>query len=137
MYSLLDISGSGMTGNKEWMETIGNNLANINTTRTENGGPYKRQSVAFESRKRFDTILNKEMGNGIEVGKIVQDDNTKLVYDPDHPDANEEGYVQYPEINMTSEMTDLLMAERGYEANSSVLTASKKVIEKEHEIGRV
>lgn len=137
MYSLLDISGSGMTGNKEWMETIGNNLANINTTRTESGGAYKRQTVAFESRDRFDTILNKEMGNGIEVARVVQDSNTKLVYDPDHPDANDEGYVEYPEINMTSEMTDLLMAERGYEANSSVLTASKKVIEKEHEIGRV
>ncbi len=135
--SVLDISGSAMTAHKEWMETISNNLANINTTRTEDGGPYRRQSVVFEGQKKFDEFLEKELGNGVRVTGIVQDDNTRLVYEPDHPDANEEGYVEYPEINMTAEMTDLLMAQRGYEASSTVLSATKKVMEKEHEIGRV
>lgn len=135
--SILDISGSAMTAHKEWMEAISNNLANINTTRTENGGPYRRQSVVFEGQEKFDTVFQKEVGDGIRVSKVVQDNNTKLVYDPDHPDANEEGYVEYPEINMTAEMTDLLMAQRGYEASSTVLSASKKVMEKTHEIGRV
>lgn len=137
MYSVLDISGSAMTGHKEWMDAISNNLANINTTRTESGGPYKRQTVSFEGKERFDSVFNQELGDGIRVDQIVQDDKTKLVYDPDHPDANGEGYVEYPEINMTAEMTDLLMAQRGYEASSTVLSASKKVIEKENEIGRV
>ncbi|WP_456363799.1 flagellar basal body rod protein FlgC [Priestia aryabhattai] len=137
MFSVLDISGSAMTGNKEWMEAISNNLANINTTRTKDGGPYKRQSVVFEGKEKFDDVMNQELGHGIQVSKVVQDDNTRLVYDPEHPDANQEGYVSYPDINMTAEMTDLLMAQRGYEANASVLTASKKVMEKEYDIGRV
>lgn len=137
MYTLLNISGSGMTGNKEWMEAISNNIANINTTRTKEDGPYKRQSVAFEGKQKFDEVMNQEMGDGIQVSKVVQDSNTRLVYDPEHPDANAEGYVEYPEINVTAEMTDLMMAQRGYEANSSVLTASKKILEKEYEIGRV
>lgn len=137
MFSVLDKSGSAMTGNKEWMEAISNNLANINTTRTENGGPYKRQTVTFQASEKFDSFLNQEIGDGVRVTRVVQDNNTRLVYDPEHPDANQEGYVEYPEINMTAEMTDLLMAQRGYEANSTVLSASKKVMEKEHEIGRV
>lgn len=137
MFSVLDQSGSAMTGNKEWMEAISNNLANINTTRTESGGPYKRQTVTFQASEKFDSFLNQETGDGVRVTRVVQDNNTRLVYDPVHPDANQEGYVEYPEINMTAEMTDLLMAQRGYEANSTVLSASKKVMEKEHEIGRV
>ncbi|MCK2000019.1 flagellar basal body rod protein FlgC [[Brevibacterium] frigoritolerans] len=137
MFSVLDKSGSAMTGNKEWMEAISNNLANINTTRTENGGPYKRQTVTFQASEKFDSFLNQEIGDGVRVTSVVQDNNTRLVYDPEHPDANQEGYVEYPEINMTAEMTDLLMAQRGYEASSTVLSASKKVMEKEHEIGRV
>ncbi|WP_088362412.1 flagellar basal body rod protein FlgC [Bacillus cereus] len=137
MFSVLDISGAGMTANKEWTEAISNNLANMNTTRTNSGGPYKRQTVVFEEKKKFDDVLNQEIGNGVQVKQIVQDNNTRLVYDPEHPDANEEGYVEYPEINVTSEMTDLLMSQRGYEQNATVLSASKKMMEKEHEIGRV
>lgn len=137
MYSLLDISGSGMTAHKEWMESISNNLANINTTRTKDGSPYKRQSVVFEGKEKFDDVMNQELGDGIQVSKVVQDNNTRLVYDPDQPDANKEGYVSYPDINMTAEMTDLLMAQRGYEANATVLSASKKVMEKEYDIGKV
>ncbi|NGY88955.1 hypothetical protein F6Y05_38925 [Bacillus megaterium] len=91
----------------------------------------------MKGKKKFDDVMNQELGDGIQVSKVVQDNNTRLVYDPDHPDANKEGYVSYPDINMTSEMTDLLMAQRGYEANATVLSASKKVMEKEYDIGKV
>lgn len=136
MFSTLNISGSGMTANKTWLETIGNNISNVNTTRTEEGGPYKRQTVTFGERKEFEKMLQKETGAGVEVNEIIQDDNVRLVYDPEHPDANEEGYVEYPEINIVAEMTDLLMAQRGYEANASVLSATKDIMKKEMEIGR-
>jgi flagellar basal-body rod protein FlgC len=137
MYSVLDIDGSGMTAHKEWMETISNNLANINTTRTNSGGPYKRQTVEFESTSKFDTILNREVGSGVRVKQIVQDNHTKMVYDPQNPDADKQGYVQYPEIDMTSEMTDMLMAQRGYEANATALSSNKQIIDTENQIGKV
>lgn len=135
MFSTLDISGSAMTANKEWLEVISNNLSNMNTTRSQDGDGYKRQAVVFEEIVKENG--KGKTGAGTKVSEILQDNNVRLVYDPDHPDANGEGYVEYPEINMTSEMTDLLMAQRAYEANSSVLTATKQLMEKVHEIGRV
>lgn len=137
MFSTLDISGSGMTANKEWLEVISNNLSNMNTTRSQDGTAYKRQAVVFEEIVKENTYINGNSGAGTKVAAVLQDNNVRVVYDPDHPDANEDGYVAYPEINMTSEMTDMLMAQRGYEANSSVLTATKQLMEKVHEIGRV
>src|SRR5690606_36304120 len=100
MFDLLSISGAGMTANKTGLEVVGNNISNINTTRTEDGGPYKRQTVSFESKSEFDSVMKREMGKGVEVKEIRQDDNVRLTYDPTHPDANAEGYVAYPEINM-------------------------------------
>ena len=137
MFSTLDISGSAMTANKEWLEVISNNLSNMNTTRSQDGSSYKRQAVVFEEIVKENSYVDGRTGAGTKVTAVLQDDRVQLVYDPDHPDANEDGYVEYPEINMTSEMTDMLMAQRGYEANSSVLTATKQLMEKVHEIGKV
>ena len=136
MFNLLSISGSGMTANKTGLEVVGNNISNINTTRTEDGGPYKRQAVSFEERKGFEEIMKKELGKGVEVSEIKHDESVRIVYDPSHPDANAEGYVGFPEINMVAEMTDMMMFQRGYESNATVLSASRKVMEKELEIGR-
>lgn len=136
MFQLFDISGSSMTAHKTWTETIGNNISNIQTTRTENGGPYQRQTVTFEEKKDFENIMQKERSAGVQVGNVLHDDSTRNVYQPDHPDANEEGYVEFPEINITSEMTDLLMAQRGYEASATALDTAKKMMQKTLEIGR-
>jgi flagellar basal-body rod protein FlgC len=136
MFNLLSISGAGMTANKTWLEAIGNNISNINTTRTEDGGAYRRQSVTFQEKKEFDRILDKEIGSGVEVGSLKQDNSFRIVNDPNHPDADAEGNVKFPEINMVAEMTDMMMAQRGYEANATTLSASRKIMEKELEIGR-
>lgn len=137
MYRLLDISGSGMTANKVWLDLTGNNVTNMNTTRTENGGPYHRQTLTFESKTKFDSMFQKELGNGVKVDKVVEDPKEKLIFDPQHPDANQDGYVRMPDVNMVAEMTNMLMAQRAYEGNVTVLNATKKIMQKEHEIGRV
>ena len=136
MYNLMDISGSGMSAHKTFLEVTSNNIANQKTTRTENGGPYQRQAVSFQEMKDFDNAFKKEMGKGVEVDQIHQDDNVEIVYDPEHPDANEEGYVEYPAINQTAEMTNLLMGQRGYESNESALNTAKKMFEKTLELGK-
>lgn len=137
MFNLLDISGSGMTANKAWMDLTGNNITNINTSRTESGDPYRRQTLTFESRTKFDDLVQKEIGHGVKVDRVVQDRSEKLIFDPVHPDANAEGYVRMPDISMVAEMTNLLMAQRAYEGNVTVLNAAKKIMQKEQEIGKV
>lgn len=136
MQNMFEIAGSGMTTNKAWMDVTSNNLANMETTRTDRGGPYERQSVTITERKGFDEVLESEVSKGSQIDQIHKDDNVRVVYDPEHPDSNEEGYVEYPEINITAEMTNLLTAQRGYESNSTVLDTAKKMAEKTLEIGR-
>lgn len=137
MYRLLDISGSGMTANKAWLDLTGNNITNINTTRTESGEPYHRQTLTLKAKSSFESMLGQEMGNGVEVDRVVQDRTEKLVFDPKHPDADAEGYVRTPDINLVAEMTNMMMAQRAYEGNVTVLNATKKIMQKEHEIGRI
>lgn len=136
MYELFNISGSGMTAHKAWLETTANNITNINTTRTESGTPYQRQIVTFKEKKEFEGILEKEIGKGVEVGSVLTDNTFRLAYEPGHPDSDEEGYVRYPEVDMTAEMTNLLMAQRGYEASATALDTAKKIMQKTLEIGR-
>lgn len=143
----LNISASGLTAQSMRMDTISQNLANVNTTRDANGNPYRRKTVVFEEKGRDafgvalarsqmhrDTQLN---GNGVKVTAIVEDHVAamKKVYDPSHPDADEDGYVTYPNVNTVTEMTNLIDATRSYEANVTAFNATKSMLLKGLELG--
>lgn len=136
MFRAIDISESGLRSYKQMLEVTANNITNINTTRTEDGGPYKRQAVILEAKGGFDEFLQKEMGEGVKVKKVIQDKSEKTIYDPEHPDANKEGFVRMPNIQLAAEMTNMMQAQKGYGASVTVLNATKEVIQKENEIGR-
>ncbi len=136
MFDAFDVSASGLTAQRMRMDVIAENVANANTTRTDKGGAYKRQVVVFEQKDdqtSFSRVLNEKMdnysGKGVKVTGIYEDtwNEMIMVYEPDHPDANEDGYVEYPNVNIIEEMTDLISATRSYEANSTALTASKNM----------
>lgn len=135
------ISASGLTAERLRLDVIADNIANISTTRSTKGGPYRRRTVIFAQRVR--QLQNKEYsarqmeGAGVKVVRIIEDQNPpNVIYDPLHPDANEKGYVSYPNINIVNEMVDMLTATRSYEANATVFEASKGMALKALEIGR-
>lgn len=145
----MDISASGLTAQRLRMDTIANNMANVETTRTENGqGPYRRQVVVFEASKVSDTksfnaILKDKVsatGQGVRVKEIRSlNDNEapfRKVYDPSHPDADINGYVNYPNVNVVEEMINMISATRSYEANAKVIEATKGMAIRALEIGR-
>jgi len=141
--SAIDTSASGMTAQRLRMDVIANNLANVSTTRTPQGGPYRRQMVIFEARvpqgRSFQEVLAGELdsGAGVRVKEIREDNSPfKRVYDPSHPDAGEDGYVSMPNVNVVSEMIDMISATRAYEANVTCLNATKSMATKALEIGR-
>lgn len=142
MFGAIDASASGMTAERLRMDVISNNIANVNTTRTEEGGPYRRQVPIFQSRSgqnSFSQILSQQMdtGSGVRVTGIVKDNSpTRRVYDPSHPDANKEGYVEMPNVNIVAEMVDMITATRAYEANVTSVNAAKNMAMKALEIGR-
>ena len=142
MFRSIDTAASGMTAERLRLDVISNNLANANTTRTAAGGPYRRQQVVFEPRETeasFSSLLNAEMttGEGVRVVGIVQDQSPlKTVYDPQHPDADANGYVQMPNINVVSEMVDMMTASRAYEANVAAVNAAKTMALKALDIGK-
>ena len=138
VFRSLDIAGSGLTANRLWMDTISGNLANVNTTRTEDGGPYTRRVPVFQERLmeaiggQDERIRKGWFGlyssSGVRVTEIAQDDTPpRLAYQPDHPDANADGYVAYPNVNVVREMADLMVASRAYEANLTVVESDKAV----------
>lgn len=138
------ISSSGMTAQRMRMNTISSNIANINTTRTPEGGPYRRKDVVFEAMpdaKNFGEILGvnspKENFQRVQVVDVLSDTKAPLLkYEPDHPDANPDGYVAYPNINLMEEMTNMIQATRAYEANVSAMQASKDMALSALDIGR-
>jgi flagellar basal-body rod protein FlgC len=139
----LKISASGLSAQRARMNALSSNLANINTTRTPEGGPYKKKNVVFEATNGGelfgDVFQNKVNGNlkGVKVAEISEDHNAvRLKYDPSHPDANEEGYVALPDINMMKEMVDMLEAKRSYEANVTAMKTARDMALKGLEIGR-
>lgn len=140
----MNISSSGMSAQRLRMDIISQNIANVNTTRDENGEAYRRQNVVFAEKgpTAFDRILMSKTGvtsgSGVKVTQIVKDTETamNLVYDPSHPDANEEGYVTYPNVNTVTEMTDLIDASRSYEANVTAFNATKNMALKGLEVGK-
>ena len=147
----LNISASGMSAQRTRMDIIAQNVANVNTTRDENGDPYRRQTVVFEERpitnKNFESYLtaqrtglsyNPQIGSGVKISSIVEDHVTamKKVYDPSNPDADEDGYVTLPNVNTVTEMTNLIDASRSYEANVTAFNATKNMALKGLELGR-
>jgi len=145
VFTSFDTSASGMTAQRYRMDIIAENVANANTTRTAEGGPYTRKTVLFEERGEqtpFSHVLNKEVdkysGNGVRVALLVEDHVSEYnkVYDPSHPDADASGYVTYPNVNIITEMTNLIDASRAYEANATAFDASKSITMKGLSIGQ-
>jgi flagellar basal-body rod protein FlgC len=139
----LKISSSALSSQRMRMDVISSNLANINTTRTPGGGPYRRRDVVFASQgvtTDFGETLeneNEKHLRKVEVVDIAVDSRPpKMIYDPRHPDANAQGYVGMPDINVIEEMVNVLSATRSYEANVAVINATKSMVNKTLEIGR-
>ena len=125
VFQSMDVAGSALTAHRLWLDAISSNLANVNTTRTEEGGPYKRKVPIFA--EMYDKAIGgyEDIG-GVRVIEIASDQTSpRLVYQPDHPDANNAGYVAFPNVNVVREMTDMLVATRGYEANLAVADTAK------------
>jgi flagellar basal-body rod protein FlgC len=142
--SAIEVSATGLTAQRQRMQIISSNLANANTTRTEEGGPFRRKDLVFESTEvshPFSSALNfaleREAATGVEVIGIYED-NTPFIrrYNPAHPDADEEGYVLMPNINSVEEMVNLISATRSFEANVQAISAIKEIAQKSVEIGR-
>lgn len=153
IFDSFDISASGMSAERYRMDIISQNVANAETTRTEDGTPYVRKVVTFEEKtntrnRNFSHMLDtafsnlsgrpigqinsaelSSAGRGVKIGGVYEDTWTEMnmVYDPSHPDADENGYVTYPNVSTITEMTNLIDASRGYEANATALEASKSI----------
>ena len=147
MFTAFDISASGLTAQRYRMDIISENVANANTTRTQNGDPYVRKVVYFEEKgvrgsDTFSHVLNSGSknyaGKGVKVAKVLEDRKTpqNMVYDPSHPDADENGYVMYPNVNIITEMTNLIDASRSYEANATAFEAAKAMTQQGLSIGQ-
>jgi flagellar basal-body rod protein FlgC len=126
------------------MDTIAENIANVNTTRTEDGTPYRRKIVTFEEKTKspsFKEVLEGTQtfnGNGVKVTKVSEDTETDFImtYDPSHPDADENGYVSYPNVNTVTEMTNLIDSSRSYEANVTAFNSMKSMVQAGLQIGQ-
>ena len=146
MFKSFGVNASGMTAERFRMDIISQNVANANTTRTEEGTPYRRKIVTFQERTEditnFGTIFKRargmDVGNGVKATAVHEDQSDlTMVYDPSHPDADENGYVLYPNVNIVTEMTNMIDAERAYQANATAFTASKSIAMKGLDIGKV
>jgi len=155
IFRIFNVAGAGMSAQRTRMSVISGNLANAETTRTPEGGPYRRRNVFFRSlplREDFPSVLQTSSSmplrltrensqadvNAVEVVKVSASTRApRKVYDPQHPDADTEGYVSYPDINTMEEMTDLLSATRTYEANLTAFNTTKALVRKLLEMGRI
>ncbi len=152
MFPDFRISGSALTAEKFRLDIIAGNVANMNTTRTEEGGPYRRRTVAFaedlaevRSRRIIDRPFEMSEriptspynGLGVRVDRVFADHRPPMmVYDPDHADAHEDGYVRYPNVELAKEITDMITAHRSYDANVTAIQTAKSLYTKALEIGR-
>jgi len=146
MFDMMDISASGMTAQRLRLDVISNNIANANTTRTNEGGPYQRERVIFQenNKKQFREFLSNSryFSNskpaGVKVVSIEKDTSPfKILYDPTHPDADADGYVRLPNVNIVTEMVDMISALRSYEANTTAINSAKSILSKALEIGKI
>ena len=150
IFSSINIAASGLSAQRTRLDVISNNIANVDTTRTAEGGPFRRSRVIFRPKVQEpywrSPFLPETMDNGLGKGvRIVEidkdlDGDPKLVYDPTHPDAiktgPQKGYVEMPNVNIVEEMVDMISASRSYEANVAVVNGSKSMFMKALEIGR-
>ncbi len=141
LFNVMSVSASGMAAQRERAQVVVENLANAETTRTPEGGPYRRRDVVFESASQespFAAVFQSEMSAanlGVEIGEVRQDTrDPDMRYQPGHPHADERGYVAYPRINPAEEMVDLMGATRGYQANVAAFSAVKDMIAKSIEL---
>ncbi len=147
MFSAFNINASGLTAQRYRMDIISENVANANTTRTADGTPYRRKMVTFAEKggqTSFSRVLGQAAyshgytGHGVKVTGVYEDYEAEMnmVYDPSHPDADENGYVLYPNVNIITEMTNMIDASRAYEANATAFNASKSMALQGLELGR-
>jgi len=155
IFRIFNVAGAGMSAQRTRMSVVAGNLANAETTRTPEGGPYRRRNVFFRAlplREDFSSVLQTRSSmplrlarenfqadvNAVEVVNVSASTRApRKVYDPQHPDADTEGYVSYPDINTMEEMTDLLSATRTYEANLTAFNTTKALVRKLLEMGRI
>lgn len=142
-FSSMRVSASGLDAQMKRMNTISSNLANAETTETAEGGPYRRKDAVIAAqtdRESFGEILANEMDEavqGVQVTEVHQDTRPpRMVYNPNHPHANAEGYVAMPNVNSVEEMANMISAQRSYEANVTAMNAAKSMAQKALEIGR-
>jgi len=127
----IDVSASGLAAQRQRLEVIAQNIANAETTRTPEGGPYRRQTIVFSE------ALDSAGNSGVEVAGVLADPGPgRKVHEPGHPDADAEGYVELPNVSAVEEMVDMIGATRAYEANITALNATKSMIRKALDIGR-
>lgn len=143
IFSSMRISASGLKAQESRMNAISSNLANAETTRTEEGGPYRRKDAVLAAetdRESFGEILANELDHhaqGVRVIEVAQDERPpRMVYNPTHPDANPDGYVAMPNVNPFEETANMISAQRSYEANVTAINAAKGMAAKALEIGR-
>lgn len=141
LFSTLHTSLSGLAANRLWLDTISSNIANANTTRTPEGGPYRRLDVVMtpQGRSSFASFLGNSdgsaVGQGVSVTGLVKDNTaSRMVYSPNHPDANSSGFVAMPNVNVVTEMVNMVAAQRAYEANVAVIGVAKSMAMKSLEI---
>lgn len=144
LFQGFNISASGMTAQRFRTDIIAENIANVNTTSTANGGPYRRKIVTFQEKdvtpfsQYYSRSRNMAVGNGVKVNRVTEDYETDFTmeYDPSNPDADENGYVSYPNVNTVTEMTNLIDATRSYEANATAFDAAKSMAQTGLKIGQ-
>jgi flagellar basal-body rod protein FlgC len=135
LFGMLELSGSALGAERQRAEVVASNMANVQTTRTPQGGPYRRQLVVFQSQRvpRFSLALagiERGGASAVRVAAVVSDQRPPVMrFEPGHPDANQQGYVAYPQVDPIEEMTDLLGAVRAYELNASAVQATKNMIQ--------
>jgi len=142
-FDAISASSSGLSAQRLRMNLISGNLANVNTTRTREGGPYRRKEAIFTARPLEDSF-KKILANRqrkqlsiVQVDRVIEDSNPPVMkYDPGHPDADDKGYVAMPNINVMEEMVNMISATRGYEANVTALKAAKEMASTALEIGK-
>ncbi len=136
VFDSMRINGSGLTLERLKLDTISTNIANVNTTRTAEGGPYRKKEVTFEEylMSKKNGLGGMEKSFGVKPTGIEESDEILLAYDPLSPDADEDGYVQQSNVNMADEMVEMMNTLRTYEANTTALNASKSILKKALEI---
>lgn len=144
LFQSFNINASGLTAQRFRMDVISENVANVTTTRTEDGTPYTRKIVTFQEKRTtpFSRVLEDTreafLGNGVKVSRVSDDTESDYImkYEPSHPDADENGYVSYPNVNIITEMTNMIDASRAYEANLTAFETSKAIALKGLELGK-